>query len=271
MIINQFNDKKKYILQRFDNWIMPIAQDVLDSFLKDAEQLKDKLDNKLDHLDQTTPEEWDEQAKRWAQLHSKWHDRNSLIEKILEAVVDRTRYLIDKDIQVIHDYQIQSLAHLEQESEAFKNVEKRLEHAIEDPLKQLMSLRNKPSEYTSLKQASEWIEKLQERRESYFDQLLMKIDHVMKDTVYVEDVEDWSLFLEIEGEIIFMESELHQINIDLTQISFNQESEKHFIFARLEGLLDHVQEIDEHSLPLSLQQRVQALKTGISIAIFRLV
>ena len=30
IIIDQFNEQKKLILQRFDNWILPIAQDVLD-------------------------------------------------------------------------------------------------------------------------------------------------------------------------------------------------------------------------------------------------
>lgn len=270
VILNEFYEQKKYILQRFDNWIMPIAKDVLDELLEDAEQLKGKLDDKLEHLDQTTPDEWNEQAKQWAQLHAKWHDRNALIEKILEVVSDRTKHLIDKDIQIIHDYQTQSLVHLAQESEAFKNVEKRLAHAIEEPLKQLLSLRNKPKEHTSLTQASEWVAQLQEQRESYFDQLLMKIDHVMKDVVYVDERNDWSSFLEVEGEIIFMERELHHINIDLSHIPQDPESEKQFILARLEGLLDHVEEIDENSLPGPLQQRVLALKGGISIALFHL-
>jgi hypothetical protein len=264
-VVNQFSEQKKVILQRFDNWIMPIAKDVLDNLLQDAKQLKNKLEDKLDHLDLTTPAEWDAQAKDWVELYAQWNDQNALIEKILEEVADRTEQLINKDIQVIQDYQTQSLAHLPLESETFRNVEKRLAHAIEEPLKQLMSLKNKPKEHTSLQQASEWVAKLQERRESYFDQLLMKIDHVIKDVVHLDERKDWTSFLEIEGEIIFMERELHHINSQLSHLHL-EEVEKQFIMARLEGLLEHIDELDEDSLPLALKQRVQALKTGIQLA-----
>ena len=116
-------------------------------------------------------------------VYTKWHHRPHLINKILEIVADRTRHLIDKDIQVIHDYQTQSFAQLAQESEAFKDVEKRLTQAIEEPLKQLITLRNKRWSIILLQQASEWVANLQSQSETYFDQLLMKIDHVMKDAV----------------------------------------------------------------------------------------
>ena len=271
-IVKEFNEQKKIILQRFDNWIMPIAQEVLDGLLKDAEQLKEKLDDKLEHLDQVTSEEWNEQAKDWAQLYSKMTDRRVLIDKILEAVADRTRHLIDKDIQVIQDYQSQSLAHLPEESETFKNVEERLANAISEPLKQLMTLRNQPKVHQSLQQASEWVAKLQQQREVYFDQLLMKIDHVMKDVVRLEDKNDMTSFVEIEGEIIFMERELHHINSDMASVNVQDESEKQFLLARLEGLLDHVNEFGEQtqSLPKIFHQRLQNLKANISLSLSNL-
>ena len=55
LVINQFHEQKKYILQRFDHWIMPIAQDVLDHLLQDVKHLKTKLHDKLEHLSETTP------------------------------------------------------------------------------------------------------------------------------------------------------------------------------------------------------------------------
>lgn len=262
-IIDQFKEQRKMILQRFDNWIMPIAKDVLDGFLQDAVQLKDKLDDKLNHIEETTPDEWNDQAKGWAQLYDRWHDRKGLINKILEVVADRTKHLIDKDIQIIHDYQSQSLAHLPKESEVFKNIEERLKHAIAEPLKQLVALRNRPLDHTSLQQASEWVANLQEKRENYFDQLLMKIDHVTKEVVQVEERVDGAAFREVEGELIFMERELEHINSDLSQLHLGDESDKQFIAARLEGLLDHAEQLDECSLPRSLKQRVLSLKKGI--------
>lgn len=247
--------------------LCPSLKRLLENLLTDAEQLKDELDHKLEHLDQTTPEEWMEEAKHWARLYNKWHDRSALVGKILEVVADRTKHLIDKDIQVIQDYQTQLLAHIPQESETFRNLEDRLTHAIAEPLKQLISLRNQPREHTSLQQASEWVSNLQQQRESYFDQLLMKIDHVIKDVVYKEDSIDLSAFLEAESEIIFMERELHHINLDLSHIQLEEESERQFVLARLEGLLDHVDEVNEQALPLVLRQRIGVLKTGITLAL----
>jgi hypothetical protein len=269
-VINQFKAQKKVILQHFDHWIMPIAQEVLDGFLLDAQQLKRKLEDKLEHLDQTTSEEWEVQANQWAQLYSRWNDRKGLVNKILEVVIDRTKHLIDKDVQVIHDYQSQSLANLPEETETFKNVEERLTHATAEPLKQLMNLRNEVKENSSLQQASEWVAKLQERRESYFDQLLMKIDHVMKDVVNLEETKDWTAFVELEGEVLFMERELHHINSDLTHLHLVEESDKQFLLGRLEGLLDHVTDLDNPTLPSPLQIRMQALKAGILLSISRL-
>jgi len=228
-IIDHFNEQKKMILQRFDSWIMPIAQDVLDGLLRDAEHLKYKLEHKLEHPDQMTSSEWDKEAKDWALLYETWHDRKGLVNKILEVVADRTKHLIDKDIQVIHDYQNQSLAHLPPESEAFRNVEQRMSQAIEEPLKQLLSLRNEAKEQTSIQQASEWVAKLQERREGYFDQLLMKIDHVMKDVVNLDDVKDMTAFIDIEGEILFMEHELHYIKTDLTIYISSKKATNNFL------------------------------------------
>jgi hypothetical protein len=272
VIIDQFNEQKKLILQRFDSRIVPIIQDVLDELLRNAEHLKHKLDDKLEHFDQTPSNEWDEEAKHWVQLYNQWNDRNGLVDKILDVVVDRTKYLIDRDVQVVQDYQTQSLSLLPPESEVFKNVEERLAHAIEEPLKQLMNLRNQAKEQKSLQQASEWIAKLQEKREVYFNQLLMKIDHVMKDVVNIDDTKDWTAFVETEGEILFMERELHHINSDLTHLHLVDESDKQFLLARLESLLDHVEDLQttKISLPYALQERIEALKKSISLSIARL-
>lgn len=263
-VIEQFSEQKKTILQKFDNLIMPIAKEVLDGFLEEAKGLKSKLDEKLDHLEETTPDEWNDQAKRWAQIYERWNDSKGLMERILEVVSDRTKYLIDKDIQMIQDYQTQSFAHLHPESEDFKNLEERLEDAIEDPLKQLVALRKGFSKQTSIQEASEWITNLQEKRQAYFDQLLMKIDHVTKEVVHVEERVDANTYQEIEGEIIFMERELEHINEDLAQIHLGDESDRQFIAGRLEGLLDHAEEMRQGYLPHALKNRLIILIEGIA-------
>jgi hypothetical protein len=257
-VIAQFSKQKRSILQKFDRLIMPIAQEVLDGVLNDAEKLKSKLDENLEHPEATSADEWNEQAKRWAQIYERLHDSKGLMNRILEVISERTKHLIDKDIQVIQDYQTQSLAHLPPESEAFKSLEERLKEAIDDPLKQLISLR-RDSLHTSIQQASDWMAKLQASRETYFDQLLMKIDHVTKEVVHIDEQVDSNTYHEIEGEVIFMERELQHINHDLAQIHLGDESDRQFIAGRLEGLLDHAEEMRDSFLPKELKRRIDAL------------
>ena len=67
-----------------------------------------------------------------------------------------------------------------------------------------------------------------------------------------------------------MENELDHINIDLSHLNEESESDKQFILARLEGLLEHVNGFEENSWPIPLKQRVEALKLGIIFAFSRL-
>ena len=271
-IIDQFQKQKKIILQRFDQRIMPIAQDVLEGLLLDANRLKIQLEEKLENIIEITEEEWVEEATHWDQLYSKWNDKTNLTQRILEVVADQTARLINKDLQVIQDYQSQSLSYLPEDE--FKDLECRLSQAIEEPLKQLKSLPAQAKEHTSIQQASEWIANLQEHRENYFDQLLMKIDHVMNDVVknppHFEEIEDLALWGEVEGEIIFMERELLSIHEELVEVYFLEKEEKQFLLSRLEGLLDHAEDIEKYAPPESLRERMNTIKSDIESTIHRL-
>lgn len=265
-VIHQFNEQKSDILKRFDNWLVPIAKEVLDELLQDAEQLKRNLNQKLEHLPQIEEKDWLEHAKRWNHLYTKWHDRKALADKVLALVADRTKQLIDKDIQVIQDYQTQSLAQVPEKSEAFEDLKERLTQATENPLKQLVALRQQTPQPASLLQASEWVARLQAQRETYFDQLLMKIDHVVKETVQIEEEEaDFISFTEDEGEIVFMEREIHHIKSMVDNLKPNQASEMQFMLARLEELLDHIEQLETTSLPKTLQKRLSKIKETSSL------
>lgn len=267
-IINHLNGLKPGVLKRFDERLKPIAEEVLDALLRDAERLRSKLELQLETMSQATSIEWIDYASRWMQLCSKWHDRKALADKVLEFIAKQTTQLIDKDIRVIQDYQTQSLAHLSKESDEFKNVEERMSKAIDEPLRQLLELRNQSLQQTSLKQASELVANLQEQRESYFDQLLMKIDNVVKDVVYLdeEDEDEWVSFSEFEGEIVFIEREFHHINEMLPNLHTSSKSDIHFIETRLEDLLDHAEQIEASYLPKALRRRVLKLIEQIILA-----
>lgn len=263
-VIDQFEEQKKKVSEHFDRWLIPTALDILDVLLFDSQELKKRLQEKVKGADQVTSREWDEEARQWAHLYSRWNGGRVMTAGVLEAVVDKTTHLINKDIQVIKDYQTQSLSQLSPASDGFRNVEKRLERAIEAPMKQLMSLRCEAEEQTSLEQALDWVANLQERRENYFEMLLMKIDHVMKDLVDLEDDSgDWVTNLEMEWELVFMESELSNIEEHWIAGHFEKDEDKEFLVERLKGLSEHLMELSLQRLPFSLHSRIREVEAAI--------
>ncbi|CUI16956.1 hypothetical protein PNK_1341 [Candidatus Protochlamydia naegleriophila] len=258
-VIVQFNEQKENILAQFDSLLMPLAKEVLEELIRDAERLKSDLDNTLLSMQKMVDMDWKGHALSWIELHSKWHDRHELNQRILKLVSDRTSQLIDKDIRVIQDYQTQSLSRMSQKDDVFKSVEKRLAKATEEPLKHLVELKRGVEETASMKQASEWIAQLHRQRESCFDQVLMKIDLIVKDLVLTEEEFDVDLFKDLEEEMFFVEQELKHIHDLLPKLHKNDEKEFFFTEARLEGLRDHLEQFDNLSLPRIVRERLEGI------------
>jgi hypothetical protein len=261
-MVAQMNEQKSHVLNRFETGLMPLAHEVINQILNDAKQLQSHLDQNLENSQTIASSDWTEHAKVLTQLYSKWHNQAALTDKVLELVEQRTAFWIDKDCQVIEDYQKQSIAHLSQDSEEFKNLEERLAQATAEPLKQLLSLRQTKQKHESLKQASEWLANFQFQRESCFDQLLMKIDMVVQEIVQTDDFDDANTLLEVEGEILFMEREFQYLHQMRDSLSAYQIDEKETVQAGLESLLEHVEQF-MLTLPKSLQVRVAKLQQSI--------
>ena len=119
----------------------------------------------------------------------------------------------------------------------------------------------------SLQEISAWGVEFQERREEYFDQLLMKIDIVTKDISYMQVGRDAITFEEIEGDLLFIVRELDEIDNTLAKSHFIAESDRQFFLGRLEGILDHLEEIDHSTLPTQLRMRIEILKSRVDIAL----
>ncbi len=261
-IIFQFEQRKESVLQRIHPPIQAIAREILDELILEARKVQISFHRRFELCDPKT--DWEDEIKQWFHTCSRSYDGGQIVERILDAVSERTAQLIDRDIKVIHEYQVQSLSRLSDQKETFKGMEKRLSDAIEEPLKQLMHLRLENQRGKSLQQASEWVTNLQEVRENYFDQLLMKIDSVMRDVVDLEETNDRSSYLEIEGEIIFMENELELILSDIRGLRLLGESDKQFLSSRLEGLSDHASEIIHPFLPTSFKERICTIQNQVA-------
>jgi hypothetical protein len=262
-IIHTFHEQKEAIIKHYDFSLQPVAKEVLDELLCHAEKLKQQLSC---HQDFSSAEEvdWEEYIQKWTEICEHWHSRKALADRILAVVSERAMHSIDKDIRVIQDYQNHQLANVNIEKNKRKTLQERLAQVTEEPLNQLVALRNQTHQHTSLIQAAAWLASFQEERESYFDQLLLKIDTAVRDIVDVADKEDvLSYSSEDEGEIVFMERELESILFAIDTVDGANKTDTLFIGCRLESLLDHLEGIDINAIPKRLQNRVSSIKEQI--------
>lgn len=264
-MMQYFDNQKEEILKKFDSWLLPVAQEVLDELSCHTERLKLDLDQKLESFHQVHDHEWVEHAKSWVHLYAKWHDRKALIQQVLHLAAERANHLIDKDVQMIEDYQKQSLAQWTEETEEFHSLESRLTTAIENPLKSLLALKVHPDNLSAM-QASEWAAHVHQERQTYFNQLLSKIDNVVRESGQFEETPPSLDFSEQESDLVFMETELRHLNNVIRYIDRRDSKGIQFIWDHLKHLEDHLKELNALNLPDTLRRQSQGLFEGIEIA-----
>ncbi len=264
-LMNQFKGIKPTLLSHFAPHLFPLVQKVLDELLVDAEELKQMLERHIVDSSGGISSGWENYAECWIQWYKKWENHHVLQKRVLEKLVHHATHLINKDVQLIKDYQTHSLSYLHEQSEEFKRVNQHLAKEIEEPLGELMALRERPQEWTSLEAASEWVSNLSKKREMYVDCILMKIDYVIKEDISSKGLENEFAISEFDEEVNFMNQELYEIQINFSQLHSNQGEEKEIIKTRLKGLLDHIEQLQEKSCLNLYQSKRSQLRSLLSI------
>lgn len=268
-VIKTFEEQKTTIIRHYDFWLQPIAKEALEELVLRAEELNRQLSSTLES--KTKDIDWNKYLESWLEICEQWQSRKALSDRILALVSDRIAHSIDNDIKVLVDYQNHQIAGIDAEEEKRESLKNRLDQVTDEPLKQLRALRHQTHNHDSLLQAAQWMAAFQEKRESCFDQLLVKIDTAVKEIVDLTEKEDVvSYSSEDEGEIVFMEREFESILVAIDSLSGKCETDFLFTESRLESLLDHLDEINLTVIPHSLQRRVLHLKNEICFALDQL-
>lgn len=321
LILEQLDKRKRSILRKTKGWMGPLVKETLDNLVTEVQQFTAKgVEEKGEGSDLSSPTE-SPGLDAWLILSQKCRDHKGLMAQILEKVATKTKGLINRDIQIVREYQMQSLSHLPEESEEFKNLEVRLAGAIREPISRLLHLQDemnliKPRLYSiraakeldkfiahhwtkkeikeylhltrpgllsqlkrqflkffgwvrhpaSYQEMTRWGNKLQKQRENYFDQVLQKIDHIMKDVSYKSvDQQEAAVYEEIDGELAFIERELGEIDAHIAEAHLMSEADKQFLLGRLEGILDHLHEL-ERSEYTPQRMKTEILRSRVTIA-----
>jgi len=165
------------------------------------------------------------------------HFTEELKKEILNSLTMRSTEMIEKDLQMIDDYQSWSLDTLDVEDEEMESLRDRLKKVTEEHLKALNKLKDLPSDM-SLDTIGEWILHIQREREKNVDTLLHRIESVVREVKpFSIEVLDPIFDAEMRSEVEALRKELNDI---ITRIAATvDEKDKEMILAHLESLNEH--------------------------------
>lgn len=250
-LLSLFKQRGDSIIQELHEEIRLKAEELLKELYLQAQLLKEQLDLACDRGLSNIYVDWNEIAKSWARLGSKWVDSEKLKELIIKSVMDQTKHLIDRDLKVIRDYQQQSINPISDDPTIISNLENRLNVATQEALQQFVALKNQPSDLNP-EAASTWIKNIHAQRQIYFDKILLKIDGVIKEMEIDRNIHDPISIYEISSELTFMEQELKY---------FAQEVTKHGIdLSGLKDLSEDLYALEARGIPQEIHPRFEALK-----------
>lgn len=250
-VLKQLSEIKNELKAQLDQEIFSYVEEVVDPMIKEFSKLNKSIEQSGSVVHQAKTyqrySQWIEKAKLWVQICSKANDKDAIIKAITRYTVEDFLVVIDRDIQVISDYQEHMLDALAVEDEEKIDLAQRLEMRLEPYLKGLNDLRSKPKDLP-LHEIAFWKAQVDKRREKYFDAALHAVDKVINDTIpdtsgheeheHLVDVLSQIIYLErvapklydeiytsnnpkqqqidiLESRLITLEQEVHQLNLDL--------------------------------------------------------
>lgn len=254
--INEIKKEKEGLLSEFNGWLRPAAKEVIEEIYHDAEKLKDNLNEAISGEESLKKEEWSRHAQRWAKLYSDLQDRQGLVKKVITVASERVKASIHDDIQFIQEYHQHTLSRVDQNSS--QNIQKRLGKAIQGAILELSALEKDLPESTNVTQTAAWIANIHQKRTQCSDNILMKIDAVIKKEMHVEELHSVETETELEHEITFMEQEIADLEIQLKRKHADAQS-RSLTLDHLQGLQEHLSEIGKLRMPRGLRDRIERI------------
>jgi hypothetical protein len=251
LVLKQLKAIKTELQHEMDEGLFAYVEEILDPIIKEVSRLHKSIEQPSSVMHQAKTyqrySQWIEKAKLWVQICSKANDKEAIVKAIIRYAIDDFLVVIDRDIQVINDYQEHMLDALAVDDDEKIALAQKLEMRLEIYLKGLEALRSKPQDLP-LQEIAVWKAQVDVRRERYFDSALHVIDKVINETIpdtsgpevheHLVDVLSQIVYLEREAPRLYDEiyrgkrltkaelkdyemslnalsQEVHQLNLDL--------------------------------------------------------
>jgi hypothetical protein len=185
-VLIQLQAIKNELHKEIDAEAFVYIEAVIDPLIKEVSRLHKSIEQPRSVLHQAKTyqrySQWVEKAKLWIQICSKTTDKEALFKAVIRYTIDEFLEVIDRDVQVITDYQEHMLEALSIDEEEKIDLAQRLEVRLQSYLHALNALRVKP-ENLPLKEIAVWKAQVDKRREKYFDAALHAIDKIVNQSL----------------------------------------------------------------------------------------
>jgi hypothetical protein len=218
-ILSQLQTIKEELKKDSSPEVFSHVEEVVDPIIREVSRLYNSLEQPNSVTQQAKTfqrySQWIEKAKLWVQIYSKADNKEAIIKGITHYIVEDFLEVIDRDVQVINDYQEHMLDALALDDDEKVELALHIEARLDPYLRGLNDLRTKPKDL-SLHEIAVWKAQVDKRREKYFDATLHAIDKIINQTLPDSTgEEDHEHLLDVLSQIVYLEHEVPDFYDDL--------------------------------------------------------
>lgn len=162
-----------------DDELFSFVESVMNPMIRDVERVQKIVKNDGTAYQQidafTKYNEWIDKAKLWVQVCSTAKDKEAISKAVVKHTIDDFVAMIDRDLQLIEDYQEHLLDDVEVSEAEKKRLKVEIQKGLNQSIKRLITLKNHPKAL-SLDNLSQWKDNVDRRRDRYFNAILQLID-----------------------------------------------------------------------------------------------
>jgi hypothetical protein len=272
--VQQFNQTSVIVLQKLkfikeelkikiDNELFAHVENLMDPMTRDALSIQ-KMIVRQSVVDQAKAykrySNWIAKAGLWVDLEAKIHDKQAVIDAMIQHIMHESDELIEQDLQVILDYKAHLLDSLSLSEEEYDNIQIRLEKEFVPHEKALLALKEKQA-FKELGDVFHWKDEVDRLRAKHFDRALYEIDKIIQEISPVStNVEEHEHLIEVFAKIASLEEEIPQFLTEMTHADLRDPAHRNFFESRLAAFEEELNRLNLNlQLTPELFERVQAL------------
>lgn len=273
---HQLRTIKEHLKEEVDSEFFLFVEAIIDPMIKDLSRIKKSMDEPGSITQQAQVfkrySQWIEKAKVWIHLCSKTNDKEAILRSVVNLTIEEFLEVINRDLQVIQDYQEHVLDNLASTEEERINITDQFESKLAPYVKSLIDLKKRPQDLP-VKEIKQWKAKVDKRREKYFDGALHAIDKLVAlINPSATSEEEHDHLVEILSQIAYLEKEIPALNREVITADLSDEFQKQILESRFLSLEEEVHKLNlDLRLTPDLIDRLQALTDILNIIYDRLL